>query len=62
MFDVKTGVGRNIMEELFEIVDKQNYNFRHDFQIKRDNIRSVKLRNWNSFGILYLIAAKMQLH
>lgn len=45
MFDVKTGVGRNIMEELFEIVDKQNYNFRHDFQIKRDNIRSVKLRN-----------------
>ena len=41
MFDVKIGVARNIMEELFEIVDNHNYNFQHDFQIKRDNVRSV---------------------
>ena len=41
MFAVKIGVARNIMEELFEIVDNHNYNFQHDFQIKRDNVRSV---------------------
>ena len=41
MFDVKIGVVPNIMKELIEIVDNRNDNFRHDFHIKRDHVRSV---------------------
>ena len=40
MFKVKIGCGPGIMKEIFEI-DNRNYNFRHDFLIKRCNIRSV---------------------
>ena len=40
MFKVKIGCASDTMKEIFEI-DNQNYNFRHDFLIKRCNIRSV---------------------
>ena len=40
MFKVKIGCGPDITKEIFEI-ENGNYNFRHDFLIKRCNIRSV---------------------
>ena len=40
MFKVKIGCDPNIMKEIFE-TDNRNYNFRHNFLIKRCNIRSV---------------------
>ena len=40
MFKVKIGCAPNTMKEIFEI-ENRNYNFRHDFLIKRCNIRSV---------------------
>ena len=40
MFKVKIGCTPNIMKEILEI-DNRNYNFRHDFFIKRCNIRAV---------------------
>ena len=40
MFKVKIGCVSDIMKEIFQI-DNQNHNFRHDFLIKRCNIRSV---------------------
>ena len=39
MFKVSIGCAPDIMKEIFEIVN-QNYKFRHDFLIKRCNIRS----------------------
>ena len=40
MFKVKIGCDPDIVKEIFEI-ENRNYNFRHDFLIKRCNIRSV---------------------
>ena len=40
MFKVKIGCPNDIMKEIFEI-ENRNYNLRHDFLIKRCNIRSV---------------------
>ena len=40
MFKVKIGCAPNMMKDIFEI-EIRNYNFRHDFLIKRCNIRSV---------------------
>ena len=37
MFRVKTGCAPDIRKEIFEI-DNQNYNFRHDFLIKRHHV------------------------
>ena len=64
MFHVKIVCAPDIIKEIFEIVNR-NYNFRHDFLIKRCNIDI--LLHWNSFfywpknmGHFNLIAAKMQ--
>ena len=40
MFKIKIGCAPDIMKETFEI-ENRNYNFHHDFLIKRCNIRSV---------------------
>ena len=40
MLKVKIGCANDIMKEIFEI-ENRNYNLRHDFLIKRCNIRSV---------------------
>ena len=40
MFKVKTGYAPDILKQIFE-VDNQNYNFLHDFLIKRYNTRLV---------------------
>ena len=40
MFKVRIGCALDIMNKIFEI-DNRNDNFRHDFLIKRHNIRSV---------------------
>ena len=40
MFEVKVGCAPNIMKEIFEI-ENPNYNFHHNFSIKRYNIRLV---------------------
>ena len=67
MFKVKIGCDPNIMKEIFE-TDNRNYNFRHDFLIKRCNIRSVYYGTETASFIgpkirtLYVIAAKMQPH
>ena len=40
MFKVKTGVTPDIMKEIVE-TDNRNYNFQHDFLIKRHSVRLV---------------------
>ena len=40
MFKVKIGCASDFMKQIFE-VERRNYNFRHDFLIKRCKIRSV---------------------
>ena len=40
MFKVRIGCALDIMNKIFEM-DNRNYKFRHDFLIKRHNIRSV---------------------
>ena len=50
MFKVKIRCAPDIMKVIFEI-DNRNYNFRHDFLIKRCNTRSVNYGTETAFFI-----------